>query len=118
MAAASAQASCQVLELTPASLLAAAALQQHAPYIGVLAVLVDPLPHFVFEAQYCVVPLGKQAGAEACAALRLVAAYERQQDVGQHLTHGMMHLQSAHKHTGTAMRAGTAIRVGTAAAAM
>lgn len=84
----------------PAPLLAAAALQR-APYIGVLAMLVDPLPHFVFEAQHCVVPLGKQAGAETCAALRLVAAYERQQDIGQHLTHGVMHLQSAHKHTGT-----------------
>lgn len=64
-------------------------------YVCVLAVLVNPLPDFILEAQHCVVPLGQQGLAEAWAALWLVAADEGRQDVSQHLTQGVMHLQDS-----------------------
>lgn len=64
-------------------------------YVCVLAVLVDPLPDFIFEVQHCVVPVSQQGLAQACAALWLVAANEGRQDVCQHLTQGVMHLRDS-----------------------
>lgn len=60
-----------------------------------LVVLVSPLPYVILEPQNLIIPVSKQACIETCAAVWLISAHQRGQDVCQHLAQGVVYLQTS-----------------------